>query len=66
MLLLDNSAWARPSSRSLPDERRVEIADLIEGGDVAVRAPFLLEAAGRRAAQRTETRSSLTCCNSRA
>jgi hypothetical protein len=27
MLLLDNSAWARLSSRSLPDERRVKIAD---------------------------------------
>ncbi len=44
MLLLDNSAWARLSSPSLAAARRAEIAELIEGGDVAVCAPFLLEA----------------------
>ena len=44
MLVLDNSAWARLSSRSLPDARRAEIAGLIEDGQVAVCAPFLLEA----------------------
>lgn len=44
MLLLDNSAWARLSSPSLPDTRRDEIAELIEQGRIAVCAPFLLEA----------------------
>lgn len=44
MLLLDNSAWARLSSRRLSDARRAEIAELIEQGCVAVCAPFLLEA----------------------
>lgn len=44
MLLLDNSAWARLSSPSLAAARRAEIAELIERGDVAVCAPFLLEA----------------------
>lgn len=44
MLMLDNSAWARLSSRSLPDARRAEIAGLIEDGQIAVCAPFLLEA----------------------
>jgi predicted nucleic acid-binding protein len=44
MLMLDNSAWARLPSRSLPDVRRAEIAELIECGQVAVCAPFLLEA----------------------
>ena len=44
MLLLDNSAWARLSTPSLPDARRAEIAELIERGEVAVCTPFLLEA----------------------
>lgn len=44
LLLLDNSAWARLASPSLPDARRAEIAELIEHGHVAVCAPFLLEA----------------------
>jgi predicted nucleic acid-binding protein len=44
VLLLDNSAWARLSSASLPDTRRDEIAELVERGAVAVCAPFLLEA----------------------
>ena len=44
MLLLDNSAWARLSSPSLTDARRAEIAELVEQGELAVCAPFLLEA----------------------
>ncbi|MGI8945745.1 MAG: PIN domain-containing protein [Thermoleophilaceae bacterium] len=44
MLLLDNSAWARLESPSLPESRRLHIAAMIEGGGVAVSAPFLLEA----------------------
>jgi predicted nucleic acid-binding protein len=44
MLLLDNSAWARLSVASLPDERRTEIALMIENGEIAVCLPFLLEA----------------------
>lgn len=44
MLLLDNSAWARLSSPSLSDARRAEIAGLLERGEIAVCAPFLLEA----------------------
>lgn len=42
--MLDNSAWARLSSPSLPDTRRAEIAGLIERGHIAVCIPFLLEA----------------------
>jgi predicted nucleic acid-binding protein len=44
LLLLDNSAWSRLSSPSLPATRREEIAGLFEQGSVAVCAPFLLEA----------------------
>lgn len=44
MLLLDNSAWARLDSPSLEDDRRAEIASMIEDGEIAVCAPFLLEA----------------------
>lgn len=44
MLLLDNSAWARLDSAALADHRRVEIAALIETGELAVCTPFLLEA----------------------
>ena len=44
MLLLDNSAWARLESVSLPDARRHDVAHMIEGGELAVCAPFLLEA----------------------
>ena len=40
MLLLDNSAWARRGHPSV----RERIADLIEGGEVGVCLPFLLEA----------------------
>jgi predicted nucleic acid-binding protein len=43
-LLLESSAWARLSHRSLPDERAGEIADALEGGDLVVCLPFLLEA----------------------
>ncbi len=44
MLLLDNSAWARLDSAALADDRREEIAALIEAGELAVSTPFLLEA----------------------
>jgi predicted nucleic acid-binding protein len=44
VLLLDNSAWARLGSGSLPAARRVSIANMIERGQVAVCTPFLLEA----------------------
>ena len=44
MILLDNSAWARLPSPLLSDARRDEIAELIERGELAVCAPFLLEA----------------------
>jgi predicted nucleic acid-binding protein len=44
MLLLDNSAWARLELATLPDARRDEIAAMIETGEVAICAPFLLEA----------------------
>lgn len=44
MLLLDNSAWARLELATLADDRRNEIADMVESGDIAVCAPFLLEA----------------------
>ncbi len=44
MLLIDNSAWARLDSSALPAERRAEVATLVEQGEIAVCAPFLLEA----------------------
>ncbi len=44
MLLADNSAWARLESPALADDRRAEIAGMIENGEIAVCAPFLLEA----------------------
>jgi predicted nucleic acid-binding protein len=44
MLLIDNSAWARLGSPALAAQRRAEIADLLEQGEIAVSAPFLLEA----------------------
>lgn len=44
MLLLDNSAWARLASPALPDDRRAEIAELIQSSQAAVSLPFLLEA----------------------
>jgi len=44
LLLLDNSAWARLESPSLSQSRRLDIATLLEGGGLAVCAPFLLEA----------------------
>jgi predicted nucleic acid-binding protein len=43
-LLLDNSAWARLADPALSGERLAEIADAIEGGQVACCLPFLLEA----------------------
>jgi predicted nucleic acid-binding protein len=43
-LLLDNSAWARLADPALSAERVAEIADAIEGGQVACCLPFLLEA----------------------
>jgi predicted nucleic acid-binding protein len=44
LLLLDNSAWARLELPALPDERRAEVATMIEHGEIAVCSPFLLEA----------------------
>lgn len=43
-LLLDNSAWARLGSASIPERRAEEIAVALEGGRVATCLPFLLEA----------------------
>ncbi|MFV0493809.1 PIN domain-containing protein [Mycobacterium sp.] len=43
-LLLDNSAFVRLATPTLPDERSREIADAIEQRRVAVCLPFLLEA----------------------
>ena len=44
MLLIDNSAWARISSPGLAAERREQVAQWIEAGQLAVCLPFLLEA----------------------
>ena len=44
MLLLDNSAWARLELPTLAESRLVEVANLIEGGEIPVCTPFLLEA----------------------
>jgi predicted nucleic acid-binding protein len=44
LLVLDNSAWARLDLPSLAESRRVEIANMIENGELAVCTPFLLEA----------------------
>lgn len=41
---MDNSAWARLAAPKLADARRSEIAAMIEDGEIAVCAPFLLEA----------------------
>lgn len=56
MLLLDNSAWARLELPALPDDRRIEIATMIESGEIAVCTPFLLEAgwSARNAARHDE------------
>ncbi len=43
-LLLDNSAWARLGSASIPAQRAEEIAAAFESGRVATCLPFLLEA----------------------
>jgi predicted nucleic acid-binding protein len=55
-LLLDNSAWARLSDRSLPAERVEEIAQALEERRIAVCLPFLLEAgySARNAAEYAE------------
>ncbi|MGI8729510.1 MAG: PIN domain-containing protein [Solirubrobacteraceae bacterium] len=52
MLLIDNSAWARLDLPALTEDRRSEIATMIERGEIAVCTPFLLEAgwSARRAA----------------
>jgi predicted nucleic acid-binding protein len=55
--LLDNSAWSRLRGRSpLSGERRAEVADAIDAGDIAVCLPFLLEAgySARNAAHHEE------------
>jgi predicted nucleic acid-binding protein len=43
-LLIDNSAWSRLQSGSVPDSRANEIADRLDAGEVAVCLPFILEA----------------------
>jgi predicted nucleic acid-binding protein len=54
LLLLDNSAWARLLGGSVPQERAKAIAAWMEGGELAVCLPFLLEAgySARSAADR--------------
>lgn len=42
--LVDNSAWVRLAHPSLSDERRDEVADQLEAGELATCLPFLLEA----------------------
>lgn len=43
--LLDNSAWSRlRGGTAVPEERRMDVAEAIEAGDVFVCLPFLLEA----------------------
>ena len=61
LLLLDNSAWARLESPSLPESRRLDVAAMIENGGVAVSAPFLLEAgwSARSAAHHDEVLADL-------
>jgi predicted nucleic acid-binding protein len=44
VLLLDNSAWGRFDSASLPPARREQIAEMMKNGTIAVCVPFLLEA----------------------
>ncbi len=44
MLLLDNSAWSRLLSGSVPQERRKTVAAWIDQERLAVCLPFLLEA----------------------
>jgi predicted nucleic acid-binding protein len=44
VLLIDNSAWARLGSPSLTGDRRAEVAEMFEAGEVAACTPFLLEA----------------------
>jgi predicted nucleic acid-binding protein len=44
VLLIDNSAWARLASPRLPAERVEEVAQWIEGGELAACLPFVLEA----------------------
>jgi predicted nucleic acid-binding protein len=44
LLLLDNSAWARLESPSLSQQRRADLADMAETGELGVCLPFLLEA----------------------
>lgn len=43
-LLIDNSAWARLQSGAVPEERATEIADRLDGGEIGVCLPFILEA----------------------
>jgi len=43
-LLIDNSAWSRLGSRSLPQVRAEEVAQWAQSGKLLVCLPFLLEA----------------------
>lgn len=63
MLLLDNSAWARLESPSLPESRRLDIAAMIENGGIAVVHLSCSKPAGRPRAQHIMTRCSRTCSN---
>ncbi len=44
MLLLDNSAWSELSYERVSAERREEVSQWMEEGEVAVCLPFILEA----------------------
>jgi predicted nucleic acid-binding protein len=54
VLLLDNSAWARLLGGAIPEERAQTIAAWMDGGELAVCLPFVLEAgySARSAADR--------------
>lgn len=43
-LLIDNSAWARLQTGSVPGSRATEIANRLDAGEIAVCLPFILEA----------------------
>ncbi len=43
-LLIDNSAWVRIELAVLPRQRANEVAEMFDGGDIVVSAPFQLEA----------------------
>jgi predicted nucleic acid-binding protein len=44
VLLIDNSAWSRLLAGVVPEDRAHTIGDRMDGGEIAVCLPFLLEA----------------------